>query len=233
MHIRYLGNSGFEVLVGNDLLIVDCMQKEPFSDLKGFERVFVLATHAHGDHFSWRIFDWISQNAHIKYILSSDIEEKTRGRIPAAARVNFISPGQKLMIAGAQIQAFGSTDEGCSFAVWWQDKLLFHAGDFNLWDWKNEADAAFIHEAESAFRKILADISACIHEPDVAFFPVDPRMEIEYYRGAVEFAATVRPKVLVPMHFGGRFQPPASFYTEMQGLTCVAPIKMRGDEYRI
>ncbi|MCL1917295.1 MAG: MBL fold metallo-hydrolase [Peptococcaceae bacterium] len=230
MQIRYLGNSGFEMLAGNDLLIIDCAEKEPLSDLRGFERVLVLATHAHGDHFSSHIFEWSHKNSNIKYILSSDIEERSRGRIPAAARVNYISPGQKLVISGAQIHAFGSTDEGCSFAIWWHDKLLFHAGDFNLWDWKNEADAAFIHKAEADFRGILEGIGACIHEPDVAFFPVDPRMEIEYYRGAVEFAAAIRPKLLAPMHFGERFDPPESFYTDIQGLTDVVPIKKRGDE---
>jgi L-ascorbate metabolism protein UlaG (beta-lactamase superfamily) len=233
MQIRYLGNSGFEMLVGNDLLIIDCCRREPISDLRGFEKVLVLATHAHLDHFSLHIFDWLKVNSSIKYVLSSDIEEKNRSRIPATAHVNYISPGQKLMTSGAQIQAFGSTDEGCSFAIWWHDKLLFHAGDYNLWDWKNEAGPDFIREAEIAFEKILSDITACISEPDAAFFPVDPRMEIDYYRGAVQFAAAVRPKLLVPMHFGETFNPPESFYSDMQELAYVAPIKKRGDECRI
>jgi L-ascorbate metabolism protein UlaG (beta-lactamase superfamily) len=230
MNIRYLGNSGFEMLVGNELLIIDCYQNEPISDLRGFEKVIVMATHAHRDHFSLRIFDWLKKNPNIEYVLSSDIDEISRGRIPAMAHVNYISPGQKLVTSGAQIHAFGSTDAGCSFAIWWYDYLMFHAGDLNLWDWKNEAEPVFVREAEEAFAAVLSKISVCISEPDVAFFPVDPRMEIDYYRGCVQFAEAVRPKVLVPMHFGRTFDPPASFYKDVQGLTCVAPIKKRGDE---
>lgn len=230
LHIRYLGNSGFEMLVGNDLLIIDCCQEEPISDLRGFERILVLATHAHADHFSLHIFDWLKKNPRIEYVLSSDIEKKCCGAIPAMAHVNYISPGQQLMTSGAQVRAFGSTDEGCSFAIWWYDNFLFHAGDFNLWDWKNEAGPTFIREAEEAFEAILTDITGCISEPDAAFFPVDPRMEIDYYRGCVQFTAVVQPKLLIPMHFGQVFNPPASFYTDMKGLARVAPIKKRGDE---
>jgi L-ascorbate metabolism protein UlaG (beta-lactamase superfamily) len=233
MHIRYLGTSGFEMLVGNDLLIIDCYQDEPFSDLKGFEKILVLATHAHPDHFSMNIFDWLKKNPRIEYVLSSDIQEMSRGRVPAMAHVNYISPGQQLVTSGAQIRAFGSTDAGCSFAVSWYDSVLFHAGDLNLWDWKNEADAAFVREAEEAFAKILADVAGYVQEPDAAFFPVDPRMEIDYYRGAVLFAEAVRPKLFVPMHFGATFDPPAAFYSDMEALARVAPVKKRGDEFEL
>jgi L-ascorbate metabolism protein UlaG (beta-lactamase superfamily) len=219
------------MLIGNELVIIDCYQKEPISDLKGFEKVLVMATHGHPDHFSRHIFDWMEQNPSIEYVLSSDIEQHIGGRVPAMAHVNYISPGQKLMTRGIEIQAFGSTDEGCSFAFWWHDKLLFHSGDFNLWDWKNEAGPEYIQEAEEAFEKILTDIAGSISEPDVAFFPVDPRMEIEYYRGAVRFAETIRPKLFVPMHFGSMFNPPESFYPDMESLAPVAPITKRGDEF--
>ncbi|MCL1791463.1 MAG: MBL fold metallo-hydrolase [Peptococcaceae bacterium] len=231
MHIRYLGTSGFEMLVGNDLLIVDCFQKEPISDLRGFEKILVLATHGHPDHFSMNVFDWLKKNPRIEYVLSSDIQVLSDGRVPAMAHINYISPGQHLVTSGAQIRAFGSTDVGCSFAVWWYDKLLFHAGDLNLWDWKNEGDAVFVREAEEAFGKILAEVAGHIHEPDVAFFPVDPRMAIDYYRGAVMFAEAVRPKLFVPMHFGHTFNPPASFYPEMEPYTQIASVKKRGDEF--
>ena len=39
---------------------------------------------------------------------------------------------------------------------------------------------------------------------DVAFFPVDPRQGSMYDAGAGYFVMTVKPKILIPMHFQGR-----------------------------
>ena len=39
---------------------------------------------------------------------------------------------------------------------------------------------------------------------DLAFFPVDPRQGSMYDAGAGYFVMTVKPKIMIPMHFQGR-----------------------------
>ena len=115
---------------------------------------------------------------------------------------------------------------------------LFHAGDLNYWHWSEESTQAEIEQAKAAFTGELAKVqAACPHGPgapsdpgdpgdpgdpaaparpiDIAFFPVDPRMGADYYRGAVMFCEALRPKALVPMHFGAQFDAPQAFFDEI------------------
>ena len=55
--------------------------------------------------------------------------------------------------------------------------------------------------AETAFK---ANVEKLKEEKviDIAFFPVDPRLEESYYIGGEYFARELQPKILIPMHFG-------------------------------
>lgn len=56
-----------------------------------------------------------------------------------------------------------------------------------------------IEEADAEFRKAVQPISK--EKIDVAFFPVDPRQGTMFEAGANYFILTVKPRILIPMHY--------------------------------
>ena len=56
-----------------------------------------------------------------------------------------------------------------------------------------------IEEADAEFRKAVAPLSAA--RIDVAFFPVDPRQGSMFEAGANYFILSVKPRILIPMHY--------------------------------
>ena len=236
MDIYYLFNSGFTIEIGEDALIIDYYRGSlgkpwlaPLSRKPSeYRNVYVFSSHAHGDHYNRRIFDWLSERADIKYVLSSDI----RHAVPAALlkkegphSIAFMEAGDALRAGTLDVKAYGSTDEGVSFHITAEDGTsLFHAGDLNYWHWRDESTEGEIAEARDRFAAELAKIRAGIPKLDVAFFPVDPRMGSDYYRGAIMFCEQLKPAHLVPMHFSTVFSPPSDFFREASPYTKVAQI---------
>lgn len=77
---------------------------------------------------------------------------------------------------------------------------IFHAGDLNLWKWKEDS-LEEQNASESAFKAHIEKLKEEKHI-DIAFFPVDPRLQGFYYQGAEYFAEKIHPNLLIPMHFG-------------------------------
>ncbi len=166
--------------------------------------LYVLASHRHRDHFSPAVLTWQEKKDDIIYVFSSDIANRPKGCI-------VLSPGEVYEDGALRISAFGSTDEGVSFALECGGSKVFHAGDLNDWHWTGESTEEEMAAMQQAFEEILANIAAKYPAFDLACFPVDPRMEGDYARGAKEFLARVRCRVFVPMHFWGNFSAAAAF----------------------
>ncbi|MDL2258020.1 MBL fold metallo-hydrolase [Eubacteriales bacterium OttesenSCG-928-K08] len=214
MIIRYLGNSGFALERDNELLVIDCYNPASHTmlqpeNLKKMSSVTVLVSHRHGDHFSKHVFDMPKA----RFAVGFDV--------PAPKEAVLMNPGDTVELNGITIRAFGSTDEGVSFHIQWGGNSIFHAGDLNDWHWRNEGNQSYSEQAEARFLEELERIKAQVKHLDIAFFPVDPRMEEDYYRGAVLFARAMRPKRFIPMHFGASFNPPDMFFEEMKNYTAV------------
>ncbi len=149
----------------------------------------MFVSHHHDDHFSPTIYDLCGEKA--TYVLGFDIPEPHRGVRMA--------PGDERGFGALTVHAYGSTDEGVSFYVNFAGITLFHAGDLNLWHWRDESSVTEIEAAERAFYDCVAPIPK--QKIDVAFFPVDPRQGSMYDAGACYFIMTVKPKFFIPMHF--------------------------------
>lgn len=227
MELQYLGNSGFSIQHGGDLIVVDCHNPERHPDLearvKMAPRVTVLASHYHRDHFSPSVKLW-GRLGNVEYVFSDDI--------PAMPGVHRVAPGDVITVNGIEIRAYGSTDVGVSFMFKVKNHYLFHAGDLNNWHWQEESSPEEVEEAEAEFLAILKDIAADHITPHLAMFPVDPRMGTDYYRGAVQFAAKLMPRLFIPMHFGEKFAPPEEFYREIGPYTRVEPV-MLSQQFRL
>jgi L-ascorbate metabolism protein UlaG (beta-lactamase superfamily) len=214
--ITYLYHSGFSVETANHFFIFDYYRPHgtPASgavtrqDLQTKPPTYVFASHNHPDHFDPAILEWTGLDT-VHYVLSSDIRLKKP--LPSC---HMLSPYQVLPLDRLTVKTFGSTDRGVSFLVKADGLSVFHAGDLNCWRWKedtmkdqNRAEAAFKAEVD----KILGN------QIDIAFFPVDRRLEDNYSRGAEYFAAQVRPKLLIPMHFGKDYEATRAFAAKTVG----------------
>jgi L-ascorbate metabolism protein UlaG (beta-lactamase superfamily) len=224
MEFYYLENSGFVLRHAGDLVLIDCMSAPPEQLMESLgkpECVVALASHFHGDHFSPWIFDLRRRWPQTQYVLSADISVHRKRNIPTDVAVRFVEKGQQAQLQGIDIAAWGSTDEGISFHISWGGRQIFHAGDLNCWHWQEESSPEQIRKATEWFESELEEVSKGVPALDAAFFPVDPRMGKDYYRGAVRFAQVMRPKIFVPMHFGSELNPPTAFFDEMRPLTQV------------
>jgi L-ascorbate metabolism protein UlaG (beta-lactamase superfamily) len=194
VNITYLYNSGFKVETKNHVLIFDYWQGNiGENDLRTNKKVIVLSSHSHGDHFNDVILSWMEINPDIKYILSSDIEVDVNN-----CNINKLSAYEELTVGEVYIKAYGSTDIGVSFLVKVDGINIFHAGDLNWWHWKGDPE----DENERAEHWFIEKVLKLKGEKiDIAFFPVDPRLEENYDLGAEYFIYEIKPKLFVPMHF--------------------------------
>ena len=208
--ITYYHHSGFSVHDGDILLVFDYWRGEhndvpegkgiTRETLRSFRKVIVFISHEHPDHMDPVVFSWRDE-PNVSYVMSGDLPESADNLpLDFGRRLN---PGDEYTIqSNLKVWTFGSTDLGVSFLVEFNGIMLFHAGDLNFWHWRDEATVAEIDQADQDFRRELEPLKG--HEVDVAFFPVDPRQGQMYDAGANYFIMTVKPRLLIPMHFWRR-----------------------------
>lgn len=234
--VTYLYNSGFLVQSGDIALVfddwkdpADVMQKT----LDGAEApntVYFFASHNHYDHFDPHIFRYAGAGA--QYVLSRDIwrSQRTKREIPAdvldSDRLHWVHTYDAWADDRIEVTTFSSTDAGVSFLV--TDRKfglrVFHAGDFNWWDWE-EAEPAQRAVMEQEFGKQLARMQGL--SVDLSFFPVDARLARTRAKGAHAFVRTVRTKALVTMHSLGfpQWKPAADFRPEGSSFPIWSPME--------
>lgn len=205
LQITYLQHSGFALRTPDTLLIFDDAQGDHeegkgLADgaisrelLEGHAHVLFFVSHAHSDHFSPAIYG-LNIPGKVHYILGFDIPEPFTG--------HRMRPGDSYHVAGVDITAHASTDEGVSFLVRTAGWTLFHAGDLNLWHWREESTPKEIEAAEQAFFEAVEPLRG--EAIDFAFFPLDPRMGAMYDAGMQYFLMHIKPSVVIPMHWWGQ-----------------------------
>lgn len=204
LKVTYHYNSGFSVRVGSTLLVFDYWEGEgrrlsevgrlSKTILSAFEQIYVFVSHAHPDHFSSVIYEW-REDLPITYIVSSDMPVGTRGKR--------IAPLETLTLShDISVKAFDSTDMGVAFLVRAYGLSIFHAGDLNLWHWRQESTLREIEAAENAFYAACAPLKG--EKIDLAMFPVDPRQGMLYDAGANHFILSQKPRIFIPMHWQER-----------------------------
>ena len=225
MEATYLLNSGFLIRVGEILLVFDAFD-DPAGVLPkeigahGDAPLYFFASHAHFDHFNPMIADFSAHTT--RYILSEDIRENAgAARIPQD-KTTWIGCYDAWKDECISVTSFSSTDEGTSFLVEADGKRIFHAGDFNWWDWTGDTEVNRKF-AENGFRKQMKRLAGL--SCDVAFFPVDGRLGASMERGAKVFCAETNPRALVAMHSVGypAWQPSADFFAKGRKIPVWSP----------
>lgn len=236
MNITYLFHSGFLVEYDNHYIVFDYFKdnciKRNISDcgqicskmFEKYNKVTFFVSHSHYDHFDKEIFK-LSNIA--KYVISDDVKVKNNENI------KLCSPYEKFKFNGIDIKTFGSTDAGLSFLINIEGKNIFHAGDLNWWHWSGEAE----NEKEYAKKIFFEEIEKIKGENiDIAFFPVDPRLEDAYYFGGKYFIEKIKPKHFIPMHFQDNYPITNKFYEFMKSFetdTIIHKISKRGEKINL
>lgn len=219
MKIYHIHHSCFIVETDSSFLIFDYFKnkKDPREDFdftklldnifKSPKSLYVFSSHSHQDHYNSKILSWSREKEQTYYILSSDIKLYGSGSIN---NLYTATQNEEFKINNLKINTFGSTDEGISFLINIDGMNIFHAGDLNWWKWPDDTPEEE-KEMESAFKAVIDDIAGINADIDIAFFPVDKRLEDNYLCGGQYFIEKLNPKVFIPMHFWEDFNTTSDF----------------------
>lgn len=210
MTVTYIFHSGFLMETPSAVLIFDYF-KDPAGVVDSLadtgKTVYFIASHRHPDHFVPQIFTIGKRFASHKFLLSHEIEKCAAYRRHAPKtdpdfHPVFLYRGDTFDDGTLRLQAFPSTDIGISSLASTDGLKIFHAGDLNLWQWKDAAPAEAVKMARGQFLACLRDIKASgVTSIDAAMYPVDPRQGNGYEDGARIFVDTFKVKHFFPMHF--------------------------------
>ena len=205
--VSYFFHSAFTVSLQKTLLVFSYRQKDlpqlaesqylSEKDFQGFNNILVFVPSASAAHHDPVIYTW-KQSFPITYIMPPEAAKAA----PRTANVRICREGDKFTIGHSEINVFGSTDTGVSYLVTAEGLSTFHAGDLNLWHWREENTLREIARAEALFYEKVAKIPKDVI--DLCFFPLDPNQGGFYDAGANHFIMSLRPRVFFPMHFGMR-----------------------------
>lgn len=204
--VTFFHQSAFAVAIGKTLLLFSYHVPESLpngyaiseTDLSGFSNILFLVPNGSKEHLDETIFAW-KPGYPIHYVVSRDAEAFVPKLLP---NLRLVDAGDRLTIADATVEVCPSTDRGVSFHVKTHGVSVFHAGDLNLWHWREESTPQEVSRAEKEF---YATVEKVPHETlDLCFFPLDPNQGGYYDAGANHVIMALKPRVFFPMHFGGR-----------------------------
>lgn len=203
--VTYFYQSTFAVAVGKTLLVFSYHEPDSQRDIpritdqdfSGFNNILVFIPNGSAVHLDPVVFNW-KQSYPLTYIVSSDAKDK----VPDKSNVRVVKEGDSFSVADALVRVCGSTAEGVSFLVKTHGVNVFHAGDLNLWHWREESTPQAVARAEQEFYRTVGSIPR--EQLDVCMFPLDPNQGGIYDAGANHIIMTLKPRVFFPMHFGNR-----------------------------
>lgn len=201
MKVTYIQHSGFSVEFADMMLVFDYWKGEIM--LPKDKPIYVFASHAHHDHFNEVIFDWEMHSMDVHYILSDDIKASS------AENRTLLGPDEFCDLGNIKIKTLRSTDEGVAFFVSVQtsesaqEVHIYHAGDLNWWHWEEEGKLYNQHMKED-YQSALQPIEG--EQVEVAFVPVDPRLEEAYYWGIDWYMRHTDTQKVYPMHMWNQYE---------------------------
>lgn len=198
INIQYLHHSGFAVKIGNTTLVFDYDGSEtiPREFMETSQKTIVFVSHGHGDHYSSKIWEWAEKFPNVSYVLSDDI------KAPRIDNCTLIAPHTLIETEGFSISTLTSTDEGVAFLIEKDGVCIYYAGDLNWWHWNGEPHWWNKKMREDYKREIDRLRGKKI---ELAFVPLDPRLEDKYLLGLDYFMRNTDTQKVVPMHLWDNF----------------------------
>ena len=204
--VIYHYHSGFSIEINSILLIFDYYENDENIPniakinekiLSAYNEIYVFVSHNSIKHFDPIIYTWKQKYPElpITYIIPHDMPIGTKGKR--------IQPQQnRIFSENVHVQAFKSTTEGVAYLVKVFETTVFHAGDLNLWHWREINSLQEIEFAQELFHKCVQPILS--QKIDICMFPTDPRQGPMYDAGGSFFILANQPRVFIPMHFQNR-----------------------------
>ena len=192
MKVTYLAHSGILVELKDYYCIFDYYKGElPLLDKE--KDVIVFCSHSHNDHYNPLIFDLLNRRG-MRYqaILANDISDENR---LSKIKHSFVKPDECYQFdGGIQVETLLSNDSGVAFIV------ITDEGMINDWYWEGEPEEENI-ELRTIYYTEIGKIKG--RHFDVAFVPLDPRLEAHYADGLLYFLENVDCDAVFPIHYWG------------------------------
>ncbi|MDH6305255.1 L-ascorbate metabolism protein UlaG (beta-lactamase superfamily) [Parabacteroides sp. PF5-5] len=240
MKLTYIYHSCYVLETDAFAIIFDYYKDSGKSPLEGYvhdellkkkQRLYVLASHMHPDHFNPDVLKWKKEKEDIVYIFSSDILHEGKAKMKDAL---YLKKGDVYEDGNIHVKAYGSTDVGVSFLLQTEGKQIFHAGDLNNWHWMDYSTNAEVEEAEKAYLYELGLLAKETNALNLAMFPVDPRLGRGYMRGAEQFVSAIRTSLFAPMHFAEAYDKVAAFKAYAEAQHCrLLPLSSKGQTFEL
>lgn len=212
MRCWFLNHSGVAVKTQSHLLLFDLFgEMLNWESGKGLaqgvvnpqeikdEDVLAFVSHEHEDHFSTKLFELGGKLKHFRMVLPEELDELTDKAV-------FVAPNETVELPDCRITTFESTDIGVAYLVEIDGRLIYHAGDLNWWHWEGEEEE-FNRDQACRYQQQMEKLKQAVgnRSIDLAFVPVDPRLEQDMLRGLCCLAEQVSVERIVPIHFWGDF----------------------------
>lgn len=188
--INRLYHSGFLVETEHYFLIFDYFQGQ-LPDLSG-KKIIVFVSHGHYDHYRPNIFLLEQQYDNVFFVLYDGISNRKQDNIL------YVTEHNEYELEGVKITTLKSTDEGCAFVVYADEKCYYHAGDLNWWHWEGEPDT-FNEWQKTTYQEETDRLLE--QEIDYSFIVLDPRQEKNALLGLLELVGKCKVNHIIPMHF--------------------------------
>ena len=198
MKVTYLDHSGILVEIKDRYCIFDYYKGE-LPPLDKEKEVIVFCSHSHNDHYNPLIFDLLNQRR-MRYqaVLANDIIDENR---LSKIKHSFVKPDECYQFdGGIQVETLLSNDSGVAFIVSTDEGMIYHGGDLNDWYWEGEPEEEN-RELRTIYHTEIGKIKG--RHFDVAFVPLDPRLEEHYADGLLYFLENVDCDAVFPIHYWG------------------------------
>lgn len=205
LRAEYIYHSGFYVETDHRILIFDWYKGE-LPNLPEDKSIFVFVSHFHADHYGSCI--WSLPQERTVYIMDRKVNpgfSKKKKIEEGKIKAHMLHAHKHYRIEGVEIDTLFSTDEGLAFSVKADGHRIYHAGDLNIWYWEDEP----LEEnrwQEGSYQKEMEYLKSSLGEEkvDLAFLPLDPRLEKHAADGFLSFLKQIPCKKVHPMHYWER-----------------------------
>ena len=169
----------------------------PLLDKK--KEVIVFCSHCHEDHYNPLIFDLLDERGlNYRTVLANDISDEKR---LLKIKHSFVESNQSYQLdGGLQVETLLSNDSGVAFIVRSDEGIIYHSGDLNDWYWEGEPEEDNL-ELRTIYHSEIGKIRG--RHFDLAFVPLDPRLEMHYADGLLYFLENVDCDAVYPIHYWG------------------------------
>lgn len=208
MKVTYVYHSCYVVEFEKEVLIFDYfMGRMPEIDKS--KKIYFFASHKHQDHFDLCIFKFADKYPNITYILSNDIRvserylEQNGYSKDIMKKIIFIGKRDEKKIDEMKVETLRSNDIGVAFVVTVAGKCIYHAGDLNWWSWEGDVES---RNASLEFKYTMEIDRLKNRKIDVAFVPLDSRLNTAFYKGIDYFARNINAQLIFPMHMWRKYE---------------------------